>query len=338
MGFSNQERININSKALAAGVFDAYAVGQWYESKFPFQFLVKESSVLSELSSIPTAANLTTARTNASNNPTLISDLSQNASAVRLTLVSGTSNSTYVAYSVYNDTSSTQLINWLQPQLIPQSNGSPSIGYAIQLYDGNPNSGGTLITTTDGTTGTGINKTVGWVWNYANGILILSDDFKNTISDPYIVGFRYIGRTGAESTSASQISDNFIADETLSNGDLIRYVTSTDVGLTVGRVIKSQNTTDNNTQVIGVVTNGGSQGNNVKIATFGKANVTFTSPPQTTDIGKTVYLSSTLGKATITAPTNSGGSIYKIGKLNSANGSDSTVSVLIDIDFLIKLG
>ena len=338
MGFSNQERININSKSLAAGVFDANSVAQWYESRFPFQMLIKESSVLSELNSIPSANNLATARTNATNNPTLIQDLSQNASAVRLTLVAGTNNSTYVAYQTYNDTSSTQLINWLQPQLIPQSNGVASIGYAIQLYDGNPSSGGTLITTSDGQTGSGDSATVGWIWNYANGMLILSNDFKATISDPYVVGFRYIGRTGSQSTSASKLSDSFIADETIAIGDLIRYVTNEDTGLTAGRVVKSNNTSLNNTESFGVATSSGGQGSSIDVVTFGKANVTFDSPPPTTSIGKTVYLSSTSGKATINAPTTSGRSVYRIGRLNNANGSDVTVSVNLNFEFVIKLG
>lgn len=338
MGFSNQERININSKALAASVFDANSIAQWYESRFPFQILVKESSVLAELDSIPSANNLATARTNATNNPTLIQDLSQNSSAVRLTLVSGTNNSTYVAYQTYNDTSSTQLINWLQPQLIPQSNGVASIGYAIQLYDGDPASGGTLITTSDGQTGSGDSATVGWIWNYANGILILSNDFKSQISNPYVVGFRYIGRTGAESTSASKISDSYIADETIAIGDLIRYVTSDDTGLTVGRVIKADNTSLNNTESFGVATSSGVQGDPIDVVSFGKANVTFDSPPQTTSIGKIVYLSSTSGRATTNATTTSGQSIYRIGRLNNANGTDSTVSVNLNFEFVIKLG
>ncbi len=39
MGFSDQERINLNSKVLAAGVIDANDVSQWYESKFPNEFI-----------------------------------------------------------------------------------------------------------------------------------------------------------------------------------------------------------------------------------------------------------------------------------------------------------
>ena len=338
MGFSNQERININSKALLGNVIDANSVAQWYESKFPFQFIINPTSVFMELSSIPIASSLAQARTNATNNPTLLQDLSQNTSAIRLTALAGTNGTTYVAYSVYNDSSSAVLNNWLQPQLIQQSNGSPSIGYAINLYEGDPNSGGTLIATTDGTTGTGSSKTVGWIFNYVNGMLLLSESFKSSVTNPYIVGFRYIGKTGSHSLTAEQVNDTYVADQTLAIGDLVRFVTSSDVGLTEGRVIKSQNTTDQNSEVFGVCTSGATQGNLINVATFGKANVTFGSAPLSSDRGKSVYLSSTLGNATLTIPSGSGQTIFKIGKLATANGSDVTVLVTLNVEFVIKLG
>ena len=155
MGFSNQERINLNSKALAANVLDANPIAQWYESRNPFAFLLNGTKILTQLSLVPSAASLAIARTNATNNPTIISDLSQTSSAIRLTAVAGTNNSTYIAYSTYNDPSSSILDNWLQPQLIPQSSGAASIGYSIVLYDGDPSGSGTQVTTTDGTTGNG---------------------------------------------------------------------------------------------------------------------------------------------------------------------------------------
>ena len=161
MGFSNQERINANTNALQANVLDANPASQWYEKRFTFEFALPSSKVYTELSSVPAAANLATARTNASNNPTIIEDLSQDADAVRLTAVTGTNDFTWVAYTTFDDPSSTRIDNWLQPQAVPQSTGLPSTGYAIALYNGDPNNGGTLITTTDGQTGSGINASVG---------------------------------------------------------------------------------------------------------------------------------------------------------------------------------
>jgi hypothetical protein len=196
MGFSNQERINMFTKALAAGVIDANSIAVWYETFFPFGFVLDQTAVWTQLSTVRQypASNRTTARANVAGPLAgIVADFSLPAAAKRLTLVAGTNNSTYAAYSIYGDPSSPLLINWLLPQLVPQASGSPSNGYAIELYEGDPNAGGVLIPTTAGTTGTGVNKTVGWIFNYANGLLFLSDDFKASVTDPWIVGFQYIG-------------------------------------------------------------------------------------------------------------------------------------------------
>jgi hypothetical protein len=62
-----------------------------------------------------------------------------------------------------------------------------------------------MVTTTEGTTGTGANKTVGWTFNYANGLLLFSADFFTVTGitpatfNPYITGFRYVGKTAGDS-------------------------------------------------------------------------------------------------------------------------------------------
>src|SRR5210317_1905575 len=98
MGFSNQERINTNSAALQASTLDANASAVWYEKIFNFQFALPDYRVWTQYTSIPEASTVTIARTNATNNPTIIDDLSQNADAVRLTKIAGTNNSTFAAY------------------------------------------------------------------------------------------------------------------------------------------------------------------------------------------------------------------------------------------------
>ena len=215
MGFSNQERINLLTKALAAGVLDANSVSVWYETWFPFRFINESTTVWLELTTLRAypAANLATARANAALPAlaTILSDLSQPASAVRLTEVTGTNGSTWAAYSTYGDTSSDVLRNWLLPQLVPQSSGMPSNGYSIRLYEGDPAAGGVEVSTTAGTTGTGDEKTVGWIWNYANGMLLLSDDYKSSITDPYVVGFRYVGRTAADTETDLQTLESTVS-------------------------------------------------------------------------------------------------------------------------------
>jgi hypothetical protein len=325
MGFSNQERINMNSKALAAAVIDANPVAQWYETRNPFSFLVDGNRVLTEFSSVPVAANLAAAQSNATANPSLIQDKSQLASAIRLTAVAGTNNSTYIAYSTYNDTSSAVLDNWIQPQLLPQTSGAPSIGYAIVLYDGDPNAGGTEVTTTDGTTGTGQNKSVGWIWQYSSGILLLSDDFKSSVSDPYVLGFRYIGATASSAAStASKLETNFVADETIASGELVRLVTSADIGLTPGRVVKAISSSYANAEVIGVASSGGSQGDSITVITSGEGAVKFGSAPAASLNGQKVYLDSTSGQASTTAPAYPANALVLLGRLTGADGSSPT--------------
>ena len=200
MGLSNQERINFNSKVLAANVQDGVPSKQWYEGMRPNFFILEDGQILTQFDTVRAnpAGSLTQARTNAAGPLAgIIEDLSQSSSAIRLTEDIASNGFQYIALSTYNDFSADRLDKWVQPQKVPQSNGQPSIGYSIQLYNGDPASGGTLINTSDGQTGSGNTASVGWVFNYDTGTLLLSEDFKSSISDPYIVGFRYIGDTVA---------------------------------------------------------------------------------------------------------------------------------------------
>ena len=332
MGFSNQERINMNSKALAASVIDAVPTAQWYESRNAFSFVMDGNSVLTDFASVPIAGSLSVAQSNASNNPTIIQDKSQVTSAIRLTAVAGTNNSTWIAYTTYNDTTSARLTNWIQPQLVSQANGAPSIGYAIVLYDGDPNDGGTEITTTDGTTGSGDSKSVGWIWQYSTGILLLSDDFKSSVTDPYVMGFRYIGSTATTAaTTATRLESNFLADETVAVGDVVRLVTSSDAGLTPGRVVKASASNFEDAEAIGVARTGGNQGESITVATSGITEIKFDSTPATSSNGQRIYLSSTNGVASLTAPTGASIATVLLGKLTGGDGSSTTPSCLLKI-------
>jgi hypothetical protein len=342
MGFSNQERINLNAKALQAGVLDGNASAVWYETFFPFGFILGSESVFTQMATLRAlpASNLTTAQTNATNNPTLIQDKSAAANAVRLTLIAGTNQTTYAAYTTYNDTTSALLENWLLPQLVPQNTGSPSNGYAIRLFNGDPNAGGTEITTTDGTTGTGINKTVGWIWNYARGLLLLSSDFFTETGitpgtfNPYVLGFRYIGTT-AGSSEASTISFTALAGENLVAGDTVRFDTVTNPG----RVLKAQANSPTNADVCGIVQNALSTGASATVYTVGSVPILFHSTPAASNNGSRVYLDpANAGKATLTLPSASGQSIVLLGRLVGGDGVDSTPTVVLDLRQIVDLG
>lgn len=214
MGFSNQERVNLNSKVLQADVMDALSSAVWFESRLFAGKVIDARQTWTEFATLETlpAASLAAAQANALANPTLIQDLSAPVDAVRLTEVTATNNSTYVALTTFGDFTSPRIKNWLQPQQIPQASGAASNGYSIRLFDGDPNAGGTEIFTTDGQTGVGINKSPGWVWNYSNGILLISDDFyavtgiASATFDPYVLGFRYVGPTaGSGATDAERV-------------------------------------------------------------------------------------------------------------------------------------
>ena len=215
MGFSVQERVNLNSKVLQADVMDALSSAVWFESRLFAGKVIDARQTWTEFATLETlpAANLAAAQANALANPTLIQDLSAPVDAVRLTEVTATNNSTYVALSIFGDFTSTRLKNWLQPQQVPQASGAASNGYSIRLFNGDPNGGGTEIFTTDGQTGVGINKSPGWVWNYSNGILLIADDFyaqtgiNAATFDPYVLGFRYVGPTaGTGATDAERVT------------------------------------------------------------------------------------------------------------------------------------
>jgi hypothetical protein len=201
MSFSETEQRKIPFKALAGNVLGATAARAWYEEILPFDFVLPKQRVWVEsgrLKALP-AANLAAAQSNASSNTDLIEDLSAAVDAVRLSPDPGGSAQVYVAYSTYNDPDSAVIGNWIKPQFVPQASGLPSVGYAIRLYDGDPNSGGTEVLTTEGQSGSGENKSVGWVFNYDSGTLLLSATFATSISDPYVLGFRYVGATSGVS-------------------------------------------------------------------------------------------------------------------------------------------
>ena len=186
MAFTDRQKINMFTKALVAGVIDSESMAAWYESFFPFTFIMDSTQVWLQINLLKQhpAANISTARDNAIGPLNgVIQDLSQ--TPTRLTLMTGSNGTTWVAYSTHNDRSSPILQNWLLPQIVPQANGTPSNGYGVLLYNGDPDNGGVLVSTTTGATGSGETASQAWIFNYANGLLFISPDFTDTIDDKY---------------------------------------------------------------------------------------------------------------------------------------------------------
>ena len=92
----------------------------------------------------------------------------------------------YIAYTTYGNTSSARLTNWIDTQF--------GAGYLIKVYKGDPNSGGVALSAA----GSGAND--GWFFDYSAGVLNFNDtSVPSGVTDTniYIVGYRYIGLTGA---------------------------------------------------------------------------------------------------------------------------------------------
>jgi hypothetical protein len=162
----------------------------FYEEWTTGDNIVKPTSVWSDISSIPAAANLAAASAAATANPTIIQEY-DTTTAIRCT--PSANNNVFFATTTYNDLS-TRIGNWIQPQLIPQPSGAPSIGYTIRLYNGDPNAGGTEITTSQEQSG----AVVGWWIAYGAGAIVTASSFTSIVdpTDVWITGFRYIGTTG----------------------------------------------------------------------------------------------------------------------------------------------
>ncbi len=81
MGFTNQERINVAAKALQAGVIDANPESVWYETFFPFTFVMSSEQIWTEMTTLRglPAGSLANARANAAANPTLIQEVGRDA-------------------------------------------------------------------------------------------------------------------------------------------------------------------------------------------------------------------------------------------------------------------
>ena len=101
----------------------------------------------------------------------------------------------YIAYSTYGNTSSTRLTNWIDTQF--------GASYIIKVYRGDPNSGGVNLSAA----GSGAND--GWFFDYSAGVLNFNDtNVPSGVTDTniYIVGYRYIGQTGAPTSGISTFS------------------------------------------------------------------------------------------------------------------------------------
>ena len=161
---------------------------QPFAEAIPSPLVVPNSSLWNEAGSIPATAP-------GSDTPQVKVYLA-GTSGLRMTADSTSSGQrAYIAYSTYGNTSSTRLTNWIDTQF--------GASYLIKVYKGDPNSGGVALSAA----GSGAND--GWFFDYSAGVLNFNDtSVPSGVTDTniYIVGYRYIGQTGAPTSGISTFS------------------------------------------------------------------------------------------------------------------------------------
>ena len=196
MPFTDQEKINQGDllSLQLYGIANAPAgQQQWYSALYPWKPIIAPDKIWNQFTSIPSASTSIVADANVLANPSILEK-----KVLRLTAELTSNYRGFIARTTYNNTSSAQLENWILPSII-RDNGSPSNGYSIKLYHGDPYAGGIEISTAYMA---GSDGSPSWSFLYPTGIIICSTDIANNFKTFYntnglwILGYRYIGTTG----------------------------------------------------------------------------------------------------------------------------------------------
>tara|TARA_R110000772_G_scaffold56292_4_gene128211 strand:+ start:3027 stop:5144 length:2118 start_codon:yes stop_codon:yes gene_type:complete len=209
MGFLQDAISKLTFKVQAANVIDANTNFQWYESVLENSPKITKNRIFLEYDIVtanpPTStANLITLTSSGGALYNIVSNDYENAGTPiyhKLTQATNGNDTTYVAYSDPADRSSDRKNNWINPSSVPV-NGIPVPYYTIEIYY-LVGTTYTQLQATDASSTSGL-KEVGWVWNYDQGLLLLSTDAINFLKaanagampDLYVRGWRYIGETG----------------------------------------------------------------------------------------------------------------------------------------------
>jgi hypothetical protein len=242
----------------------------WFEEASSIDSIIKPNNVWVDYNSILPAPTISIAQTNASNNPTVIKDYTGLNQAIKLT--PSPNNKLFYTTATFNDLS-TRLYNWIMPQLIPRTDagfiGFPSIGYMIKIYNGDPDNGGTEITTSAEQQ----ESTVGWWFNFGSGALKVASSFSSItdVNDVWLKGFQYIGSNindlgNNHDHTASDISTNETGISVQDKLDELDNKTSNNQTITLN--------CDNTATVSDIVYNDTSISNKVIVHTNNTLNVT----------------------------------------------------------------
>ena len=132
--------------------------------------------------------------------------------------------------------------------------------------------------------------------------------------------------------TAKTVAFELTANESLEKGDIVAAFTSGDNGV----LRKAQSTTN---QVLGIVSssNAISAGDECKIVQSGLTVCRTDNVLQSSDIGKPLYLSTSAGIASLTAPSTSGHSVIRIGYVIAVNGTRYP-RIVLGLQYIVHLG
>jgi hypothetical protein len=151
------------------------------------------------------------------------------------------------------------------------------------------------------------------------------------------------GGTGATTAAAARANlgittpgpSEAIAGEALATGDVIRLARAG--GATAGHAFLAENDSSVGQDFLGIILTGGILGDTIEYLVAGEVAVTFDSVPATTDNGKEVYLSSTLGRATLTVPNAAVVAVVRLGCLTGADGGSISPTVQLQYQLVSAL-
>lgn len=130
-----------------------------------------------------------------------------------------------------------------------------------------------------------------------------------SFSGSFFVG----GLISGDDTDAETVRVPATLNEAVIAGDLLRPIENGANGFL-------EKADDRGVHCVGVATSNASAGESIDLLQFGVGTVNFSHALTDADIGKAVYVSSTAGQASLTAPTASGCAIIRVGFLQNSNG------------------
>jgi hypothetical protein len=144
-----------------------------------------------------------------------------------------------------------------------------------------------------------------------------------------------LGTLSFQNPTSEQLAISAVTDESITDGDLVRYLQNGEGG-TLGRIVLA-NASETQSRDIFLTLTTGVSGDTVSLLLNGSVNMNFGSSVASTDIGQIVYLSTTDGKATLTPPSTTGDYVIQLGTVIDASGTNRA-TVIFRPQFIMEIG